>query len=281
MLNIKYKKETLAKAQQVAHEYQASYEKEIKMVQRLHNEKKDAVETLKSVDAYIHSISSKPDTIDIEMTHINVRRQEFEQEVQKIQIESAKVEKISGSVAGVGAVTGMGIAMFGPTAAMAIATTFGTASTGTAIATLSGAAATNAALAWLGGGALAVGGGGVAAGEAFLAMAGPIGWTVGAALLIGSGIMLNEKNKKIADKAIEQTEKIKEETNKIKQLEVLTSNEYNTFKKLNEGVRETLRGLERRTCRDYRFFTDSMKDTLAQLINSALALSEELRKKIV
>ncbi|MGW8444460.1 hypothetical protein ACWGXJ_26515 [Paenibacillus sp. S33] len=43
----------------------------------------------------------------------------------------------------------MGVAAFGPTVALAIATTFGTASTGTAIATLSGAAATNAALAWL------------------------------------------------------------------------------------------------------------------------------------
>lgn len=40
----------------------------------------------------------------------------------------------------------------------------GTASTGTAIATLSGAAATNATLAWFGGGAIAAGGGGMAAG---------------------------------------------------------------------------------------------------------------------
>lgn len=62
---------------------------------------------------------------------------------------------------------------------MAIATTLGTASTGTAISALSGAAATNAALAWLGGGALATGGGGVAAGEAFLALAGPVGWAIG------------------------------------------------------------------------------------------------------
>lgn len=51
----------------------------------------------------------------------------------------------------------------------------GTASTGTAIASLSGAAATNATLAWLGGGAIAAGGGGVAAGTFVLAgvVAGP------------------------------------------------------------------------------------------------------------
>lgn len=52
------------------------------------------------------------------------------------------------------------------TGLMAIATTWGTASTGTAISGLSGAAANSAALAWLGGGATATGGGGVAVGTA-------------------------------------------------------------------------------------------------------------------
>lgn len=50
----------------------------------------------------------------------------------------------------------------------ALVSTFGTASTGTAIAGLSGAAATNATFAWLGGGAVAAGGGGIAAGTAVL-----------------------------------------------------------------------------------------------------------------
>lgn len=72
---------------------------------------------------------------------------------------------------------------------MGIATTFGVASTGTAISALSGAAATNAALAWLGGGALAVGGGGMAAGNAFLALAGPIGWAIAGVALVASGLM--------------------------------------------------------------------------------------------
>ena len=62
---------------------------------------------------------------------------------------------------------------------------------------MSGAAATNAALAWLGGGALAVGGGGMAAGNAFLALAGPIGWAIAGVALLASGLMfwksLNDK----------------------------------------------------------------------------------------
>ena len=53
--------------------------------------------------------------------------------------------------------------------AMWVATTWGTAGTGTAISSLSGAAASNAAMAWLGGGTVASGGGGMAAGAAVLA----------------------------------------------------------------------------------------------------------------
>lgn len=52
--------------------------------------------------------------------------------------------------------------------AWALVSTVGTASTGAAIAGLSGVAATNATLAWFGGGAIAAGGGGIAAGTAVL-----------------------------------------------------------------------------------------------------------------
>lgn len=77
--------------------------------------------------------------------------------------------KISDKIkSGVGAAAGTAEAIGGQVATMSIATTFGTASTGTAISTLSRAAATNAATAWLGGGALAAGGGGMAAGATVL-----------------------------------------------------------------------------------------------------------------
>lgn len=78
---------------------------------------------------------------------------------------------------------------------MGVATTFGLASTGTAISALSGAAATNAALAWLGGGALVAGGGGMAAGQAFLTMAGPAGWAIAAISLAASSLLFLENNK--------------------------------------------------------------------------------------
>ncbi len=96
--------------------------------------------------------------------------------------------------AGAGLAAGASVAFMGPTAAMWVATTFGTASTGAAISTLSGAAATNAALAWLGGGAVSAGGAGIAGGNAFLAMTGPIGWTIAGATLLTS-IVLFTKNR--------------------------------------------------------------------------------------
>lgn len=84
----------------------------------------------------------------------------------------------------------------GSTIAMGVATTFGVASTGTAISTLSGVAATNAALAWLGGGTLATGGGGMAEGEVFLALAGPIGWAIAGITLATTGLLFwkNKRN---------------------------------------------------------------------------------------
>lgn len=100
----------------------------------------------------------------------------------------SNVKKGGAAVAGAG--LGVAVVTLGPTAAMGIATTFGVASTGTAISTLSGAAATNAALAWLGGGALAAGGGGMAAGNMFLAFAGPVGWAIACIAVTSTGLML-------------------------------------------------------------------------------------------
>ena len=68
-------------------------------------------------------------------------------------------------------VAGVGGSLIGGaagSAAVALVSTYGVASTGTAIATLSGAAAQSATLAWFGGGSLAAGGLGVAGGGAVL-----------------------------------------------------------------------------------------------------------------
>lgn len=117
-----------------------------------------------------------------------------------------------------GTATGAAIATVGPSAAMALATTFGTAATGTAISTLSGVAATNAALAWLGGGALAAGGGGMAAGSAILAMAGPVGIAIGGVAAGVGGIFISRKNNKIAEEATKLRTEMEYKSNRLEAL---------------------------------------------------------------
>lgn len=123
---------------------------------------------------------------------------EWAEQVRNIQQEySDCISTSTKTGAAIGAV-GTGIATLAPSAAMGIATTFGVASTGTAIADLSGAVATRAALAWLGGGAVAAGGGGMAAGQLLLTLAGPVGWALTAASFTVSGFFFyrNYKSRK-------------------------------------------------------------------------------------
>ncbi len=145
---------------------------------------------LNTIQELFDTIRNIPSDKRIQYQKLKEVRLNWKQQAERIEkdYKAAAVKNAGGGAAGVGA--GVAVAALGPTAAMGIATTFGVASTGTAISALSGAAATNAALAWLGGGALAVGGGGMAAGEAFLALAGPVGWAIAGVALVGSGIML-------------------------------------------------------------------------------------------
>ncbi|MDC8787123.1 hypothetical protein [Roseateles koreensis] len=128
------------------------------------------------------------------------------------QIEQASFNNGRGEfvVAGASSVLGAGVALGGPPAAIAIATTFGTASTGAAISSLYGLALTNATMAWLGGGAIAAGGGGMAAGTAQLALAAPVGLGVaGAGITLSAGYHLY-KNFKVARTARTRIESLAE-----------------------------------------------------------------------
>ncbi|BBM52756.1 hypothetical protein JMUB3935_1736 [Leptotrichia trevisanii] len=145
------------------------------MIQNIPNEEKIRYEELKQI-------------------RLNWKKQvdEITKKYEEIKKEGSNV---AGGVAGVGA--GVAVATLGPGVAMGIATVFGVASTGTAVSALSGAAAANAALAWLGGGALAAGGGGMAAGETFLALMGPIGLAIaGFGIIAGGFLFWKNKNDK-------------------------------------------------------------------------------------
>ena len=151
------------------------------------------------VQEMLDNIRDVPSESRLEYEQWKKIRSDWKKQAEKIESDykTAYTKSVGVGVAGVG--LGVGIASLGPTAAMGVATTFGVASTGTAIAALHGAAATNAALAWLGGGTLAFGGGGIVAGKALLAMAGPVGWAIAGVAFASSSIALlvNRNNQSI------------------------------------------------------------------------------------
>ena len=129
-------------------------------------------EVIEPVEEYVNRLAHSPGEFDKSVREFRIEVDRFSETVQRIETEAHRSETVGGAAGVTGTAAGVGVATLGPSVAMAAATTFGTASTGTAISTLSGAAAANAALAWLGGGAVAAGGGGMAAGKALLVLAG-------------------------------------------------------------------------------------------------------------
>lgn len=168
---------------QAAMHYNDAYTQMNDKGMQLYVERCRAIDSIDFVEDLINRIANHPKSFDTDFETIRMSRKQF---IDACAFSDREIQKARQAAAGAGLAVGASVAFMAPTAAMWIATTFGTASTGAAISTLSGAAATNAALAWLGGGPLAAGGSGIAAGNALLALAGPIGWSIAGATLLFS-----------------------------------------------------------------------------------------------
>jgi len=234
--------------------------------------RKSATKEIERIEMYINMLANSPKEFakELEIKDFN-RAVEIEEESAAGNIKGAG-SAVAGTVAG-----GL-VASLGPTAAMAIATTFGTASTGAAISALSGAAATNAALAWLGGGALAAGGGGMAAGNAFLALAGPIGWGIAGVLIVGGSSFAAYKNKQAAEEA----EKV---SNEIAEKVSILLPKLEEMKQLVENTKELKKSLDLSLIvntypNDYKEFTEEQKKVLVALINNTKAMGQLINKRI-
>ncbi len=235
-------------------------------------ERMRAVDTISFVEGLINSVANHPKSFDAEFKEIDTYRDNFLNSSYYGERE-LRAAREAASGAGAGLAAGASVAFMGPTAAMWVATTFGTASTGTAISTLSGAAATKAALAWLGGGALSAGGGGITAGNALLAMAGPIGWSIAGATLLTSILLFTSKKAKLNKQKNEEIESVKRNTEKLREVDaqidgILTE---------TIAVRECLSGTYTKCLemfgKDYSSFSDDQKKSLGALVNQTKALS--------
>lgn len=279
MFNSDLREESLADLRKIEYEYNEIREAVLYSAQRLYSKKQSANNLLTEIEVFVNKIANTPKEMQAELSEIQYALKNFAKELQHLEIERKKLIVAENSGVAI-ATAGAGVAMLGPTAAMAVATTFGHASTGTAIATLSGAAAQNAALAWLGGGALSAGGGGMVTGKALLALAGPVGWFVCGGALLTSAYILSSKNKKGAEQAEKCRQDIVEGITEIKAKKVeirhITVEINNLYWALNDEFIDLLK----QHIADYSILTDQQKYRLGYFVNSAKALAALLSKKV-
>ena len=249
-------------------------------VQLFKQRQRAAGEVIERVEEYVNLLANSPKEFDKSVAEYRIEVGRFDTTVQRLEIDAARSTKIGSATGTAGAAAGVGVAALGPAAAMAVATTFGTASTGAAISALSGAAATNAALAWLGGGAIAAGGGGMAAGNALLALAGPVGWTIGGLALAGSATYLHVRNRQHAEEATQKRIRVEAEIRSLgtanREIEGLGQR----TKDHSEGCLAGLDWLTNHAPKDYRQFNQEHKERLAALINHIRSLGELLKAKV-
>lgn len=279
MFNNGYRKEAQERLQRAVEEYKTACEHLQNAAGSLYQKRVNrGVEIIQLCENYINTLANSPKEFSKAVAELKFQLKEITGKDWELIYSDPNI--VAGSAAGAGVMAGVGVACFGPTAAMAIATTFGTASTGTAIATLSGAAATNAALAWLGGGALAAGGGGMVAGNALLALAGPIGWTIGGVALAGSALWASGENEKVGTEAINRAFEIEGHTAKAH----ATKTEVNLLEKetvkLTNHIQNELQFFKENAPLNYSNFSQPLKQRLALLINAINALSESLKKTV-
>lgn len=232
----------------------------------------ESICTIDLVTNFINGIAKHPKKFDAEIKEIVVEKNKFKT-AYDFGMDQKKLLESSAKFGSVGIAAGTAVAGIAPTAAMWVATTFGTASTGTAISALSGAAAHNAALAWLGGGALASGGAGMAAGQALLALAGPVGWGVAGASIFATAVLFIRKKFKQNEQKKNEIISIKNSTQRIKELTAKMNNLNVQTKELNNRLTLQLNDCKSLLNQNYEMFTSEQKMKLGTIINNTKSLS--------
>ena len=112
------------------------------------------------------------------------------------------------------------------------------------------------------------------------ALAGPIGLGVGVVSAAGSLFGLSRKNKKIAEKAIKETEQIKSYTQEIRIVKETVKTIRRKILLLNFKLRITCLFLGRLKNSDYIHLSEKNKIRLGTLVNNTLTLTHLINEKV-
>ena len=279
MLYAKPKKEALAIHERAVTKYNAAYQKMERVGGHLYDKRCDCVTLIQEIEFLVNSIANRPKEFEKKISEIQAAREKF-RETETYVTEAMEAAVKSGVSVVAGVAGGVAVASMAPSAAMWVATTFGTASTGTAISALHGAVATKAALAWLGGGALSAGGAGIAGGQALLAMAGPIGWGITGISTAASAIALGNKNKEIADEAIAEAKKITIAGAEVNEATVKIQHLTDETVMLMDALRDMTQANRPLKGSNYLELSEDEQYRLGTMVNNTLTLAELLNKTI-
>ncbi|MCT0011331.1 SHOCT domain-containing protein [Weissella cibaria] len=278
-LNISAKKDAKAKLEKLVSDHNYETQRLTEEFVELRSEREQLVVYLRQVESIINAIKNTPERFNKDIQTLSLSLERYDKLLKEAENASADIQKGAGAGLAAGLATGGAVAAFGGTALTAVAMSIGTASTGAAISGLTGAAATNAALAWLGGGAVAAGGAGMAGGSALLALTGPIGWAIGGASAIATGIWARGKNADAAEDMLKQAASVQAGINSVK---AITSE----VRERTKLVTRTYVDLSGRISvasswpDDFDDFTDSQVDLAGALVNNALSAEKILNSKL-
>lgn len=282
MFNNNLKKRSLQIHQKELENYNESYERMRTASIDLYNERIKSVNTIRNIEKVVNSISNTPKEFNKQFGHIRNEIICF-LETEKFAAETYDQSLKSGlNVAGA-AVAGIGVATMTPSMLKGIATTFGKISTGTAINTLSSAVAKKSARTMIGrtfASFTIKRGASMAAGRAFLSLAGPVGWgiTVGS---VGFNLLsVARKNKEIAEEVTFEVKKIsymREILDETKcKIEELTEKTQKILNDLNKDL-EIIEGFENI---NYNYLSESYRLMLGKYVNNTMALSRLLNETV-
>ncbi len=270
------KNEAIERAKQNEAAFNAEVQQARELAVNLYTKRKAAAQAIYRVERYINSVANSPKEFRREIARIIMELQEFREAV-KLEEQGNSANFKGAAMAIGGTAMGGAVAALGPTVAMAVATTFGVASTGTAISALTGAAATNAALAWLGGGVLAAGGSGMVGGNALLAMAGPVGWIIAGSMAVGGAAVTSYMNNEVAEKADKYAADLKTKLSVLKPQVVRLRNLYVETGNLTSAIAVTPFNSYPN---NYLNFNKDQKDNLAVLVNHTRSLGNLINERI-
>ncbi len=276
------KKKALEIHEEIVDDYNKSYQAMSNSCEKLYSSREKAVDIIQHVERVINTIANTPKEFDTKRSKIGKEMDKFRKTEEYAKEAYDASVKAGVDIAG-GVTAGVGIAAMAPSALMGIATTFGTASTGTAISALSGAAAQKAAAAWIGRtfvGFAVKEGAGMAAGQAFLALAGPVGWGITAVTTGVSLARLSKKNQKIADDAVEEAKDISKAREALDETKIKIDSLKSKTNKLVKDLKGQKEEIEKYRNADYKSLSETEVLYLGTLVNNALSLGKLLNETI-